>query len=145
MGRVWRAGTCHQVMKLQAERQCNLISGAGDERGNVLARLRILMTLISIRRTMMAVTPALAPVVPLALVALMSAAGVVAVHAQSGFPQEQVTDVAGPTPDRATQIDQLRRAAVRLPIAAGLAVILALRPRRKSTPHPPAPPPPTHP
>ena len=83
------------------------------------------MTLISIRQT----------VAPFALVALLGAAGVVAVHAQSGFPQEQGTDVAGPTPDRATQIDQLRRAAVRLPIAAGLAVILALRPRRKGTPH----------
>lgn len=79
----------------------------------------------------MAVTSAL---VLLAL-ALMSAPGAAAVYAQAGFPQAQATDVAGPTPDRATQIDQLRRAAARLPIAAGLAVILALRPRRKGTPH----------
>src|SRR6202030_2119393 len=34
---------------------------------------------------------------------------------------------------------QLRRAGVRLPIAAGLAVILAMRPRRKGTPHRRAP------
>ena len=34
-----------------------------------------------------------------------------------------------------TQIDQLRRAATRLPIAAALAVLLAMRPRRKGTPH----------
>ena len=85
---------------------------------------------------MLVVTSALAAValVALVFVALRSTAGV-AVYAQTGFPQEQSTDVAGPTPDRATQIDQLRRAAVRLPIAAGLAVILALRPRRKGTPH----------
>lgn len=77
----------------------------------------------------MAVTSALV------LLALMSAPGAAAVYAQAGFPQAQATDVAGPTPDRATQIDQLRRAAARLPTAAGLAVILALRPRRKGTPH----------
>jgi Domain of unknown function (DUF4956)/MgtC family len=82
------------------------------------------------------VTPAVAAIALTALVsvALISTAGV-ATSAQTGFPQEQSTDVAGPTPDRATQIDQLRRAAVRLPIAAGLAVILALRPRQKGTPH----------
>ena len=50
-------------------------------------------------------------------------------------PRQPASDVSGPTPDRATQIDQLRRAAARLPIAAGLAAILALRPRRKGTPH----------
>ena len=89
-----------------------------------------------------------------ALVALLSASGVVAVSAQTEFPQEQDkdqgkgqdkdknkdegadrTDVSIPTPDSGDQIDQLRRAAVRLPIAAGLAVILAMRPRRKGTPH----------
>jgi hypothetical protein len=87
------------------------------------------MTLMSIRQTMIVVALALA------LAGLMSAPGGVAVNAQPGFPLEQSSDVAGPTPDRATQIDQLRRAAARLPIAAGLAVILALRPRRKGTPH----------
>jgi hypothetical protein len=43
------------------------------------------------------------------------------------------------TPAREAQIDYLRRAAARLPIAAGLAVILAMRPRRKGTPHRRAP------
>jgi uncharacterized membrane protein YhiD involved in acid resistance len=72
---------------------------------------------------------------PVIFVAMMSTSGVVAIHAQAGLPQEQGNDVAGPTPDRVTQVEQLRRAATRLPIAAGLAVILALRPRRKGTPH----------
>jgi hypothetical protein len=85
------------------------------------------MTLISIR-----LAAALALVA--AVMALTSPG--LTVQAQGGFPQqEQVSDVAGPTPDRATQIDQLRRAAARLPIAAGLAAILAMRPRRKGTPH----------
>jgi hypothetical protein len=80
---------------------------------------------------------ALAPCVALlALVVLMSPGGA-AVEAQAGLSQEQtqVSDVTGPTPDRPTQLAQLRRAAARLPIAAGLAAILALRPRRKGTPH----------
>ncbi len=38
------------------------------------------------------------------------------------------------SPDETTQLEQLRRAAVRLPIAAGLACLLALRPRRRGTP-----------
>jgi len=37
-------------------------------------------------------------------------------------------------PDRRAQLEQLRYAAERLPIAAGLAVLLALRPRRRGTP-----------
>jgi hypothetical protein len=61
---------------------------------------------------------------------------VIPVRTQSVFSQDQSgSDVTVPTPDRAAQIAQLRRAAVRLPIAAGLAVILALRPRQKGTPH----------
>jgi hypothetical protein len=43
------------------------------------------------------------------------------------------------TPDRAAQFDQLGHALARLPLAAGLAVILAMRPRRKGTPHRRAP------
>src|SRR5207245_7075048 len=38
-----------------------------------------------------------------------------------------------------TQLQQLRHAAVRLPIAVGLAGVLALRPRRRGTPHRQAP------
>jgi uncharacterized membrane protein YhiD involved in acid resistance len=37
-------------------------------------------------------------------------------------------------PDRDAQLEQLRYAIARLPIAAGLAVVLALRPRRRGTP-----------
>lgn len=43
-------------------------------------------------------------------------------------------DVLADTPDSDTQIEQLEHALVRLPIAAGLASILALRPRRRGTP-----------
>src|SRR5262245_18058141 len=38
------------------------------------------------------------------------------------------------SPDAETQVDQLLHAAVRLPIAAGLASILAFRPRRRGAP-----------
>lgn len=38
------------------------------------------------------------------------------------------------TPPRAEQLDQLGHAAARLPIAAGLAAALAMRPRRRGTP-----------
>src|ERR1700682_128134 len=39
-------------------------------------------------------------------------------------------DVLSDTPDRGTQLDQLRHAVTRLPVAAGLACVLAFRPRR---------------
>jgi hypothetical protein len=47
--------------------------------------------------------------------------------------------LSDPTPDVETQLQQLRHAAVRLPIAVGLACVLALRPRRRGTPHRQAP------
>jgi hypothetical protein len=43
-------------------------------------------------------------------------------------------DIVTDTPDRTTQVEQLSLAIVRLPIAAGLATILAMRPRRRGTP-----------
>jgi hypothetical protein len=43
-------------------------------------------------------------------------------------------DVLTDAPDNDTQIEQLRYALMRLPIAAGLASILAFRPRRRGTP-----------
>jgi uncharacterized membrane protein YhiD involved in acid resistance len=43
------------------------------------------------------------------------------------------------TPDTSSQLHQLRHALVRLPIAAGLACLLALRPRRRGTPKRQAP------
>jgi len=41
---------------------------------------------------------------------------------------------AGEDPERHTQLQQVRYAVARLPIAAGLAAVLALRPRRRGTP-----------
>jgi len=43
-------------------------------------------------------------------------------------------DVLADAPDTATQLEQLKHAAVRLPIAAALASVLALRPRGRGTP-----------
>ncbi|HWF85683.1 MAG TPA: DUF4956 domain-containing protein [Vicinamibacterales bacterium] len=44
-------------------------------------------------------------------------------------------DVLADSPDLDTQIEQLKHALARLPIAAALAAVLALRPRRRGTPH----------
>ena len=43
-------------------------------------------------------------------------------------------DILTDAPDTTTQIEQLMLAIVRLPVAAGLATALAMRPRRKGTP-----------
>ncbi len=43
-------------------------------------------------------------------------------------------DILTDAPDRTTQVEQLTLAIVRLPIAAGLAAALAMRPRRRGTP-----------
>src|SRR6267142_2789862 len=48
-------------------------------------------------------------------------------------------DVLDHTPNLDEQLHGLRHAAVRLPIAAALACVLALRPRRRGTPHRQAP------
>src|SRR5262245_14437535 len=75
-----------------------------------------------------------------ALAALLLALPLVAA-AQPGTTGEDLTqakaqsDLVSHTPDVDTQIAQLRHALVRLPIAAGLASVLALRPRRRGTPH----------
>lgn len=55
--------------------------------------------------------------------------------AQQGLPTPPVA-ASGPTitPDRDEQLVELRHAAMRLPLAAVLAAILALRPRRRGTP-----------
>jgi hypothetical protein len=49
-------------------------------------------------------------------------------------PQTTTIPLADETPDIPSQVHQLRHAVVRLPIAAGLACLLALRPRRRGTP-----------
>src|ERR1051325_825953 len=117
------------MSSLQADRHSNLISLEGGRAWQHPCWPPILMT--TMRRM---ATPA-AVIGFVLLVVLITAASAISGYAQSGLPEQQTSDVTGPPPDRATQIDQLRRAAARLPIAAGLAVILALRPRRKGTPH----------
>jgi uncharacterized membrane protein YhiD involved in acid resistance len=51
----------------------------------------------------------------------------------AGSEDERRPREAAP-PDRYTQLEQLRHALERLPVAAGLAGVLALRPRRRGTP-----------
>ena len=53
--------------------------------------------------------------------------------------QPSRNELPSDTPDRYTQLDHLRHAVTRLPVAAGLACVLALRPRRRGTPHRQAP------
>jgi Domain of unknown function (DUF4956)/MgtC family len=63
----------------------------------------------------------------------------VAAAAQAPLEQPQRSELPPDTPDRYTQLDHLRHAVTRLPVAAGLACVLALRPRRRGTPHRQAP------
>jgi hypothetical protein len=49
-------------------------------------------------------------------------------------PPKATTTTSAETPDAATQLAELRNAAMRLPLAAGLASVLAMRPRRRGTP-----------
>jgi len=56
-------------------------------------------------------------------------------------PTERVAraDTSTETPDRNTQLAELRHAVLRLPVAAALAAVLAIRPRRRGTPRRQAP------
>jgi len=63
----------------------------------------------------------------------------VAAAAQAPVEEPRRSELPSDTPDRYTQLDHLRHAVTRLPVAAGLASILALRPRRRGTPHRQAP------
>jgi Domain of unknown function (DUF4956)/MgtC family len=63
----------------------------------------------------------------------------VAAAAQVPVEQPRRNELPPDTPDRYTQLDHLRHAVTRLPVAAGLACVLALRPRRRGTPHRQAP------
>ena len=60
--------------------------------------------------------------------ALLTAAIVTPIWAQTRG------DTLSDTPDQMTQVEQLKHGLARLPIAAGLAGVLALRPRRRGTP-----------
>lgn len=68
------------------------------------------------------------------LIACVLLCGPVSAVAQTSLPTEPVAGGAIITPDREEQLVELRHAAVRLPLAAALAAILALRPRRRGTP-----------
>ena len=59
--------------------------------------------------------------------------------AQAPLEQARGGGLSSDTPDRYTQLDHLRHAVTRLPVAAGLAGVLAMRPRRRGTPHRQAP------
>ena len=78
------------------------------------------------------------------LVAVIGAFGV-STLSQPSIPQTAPrepsarTDTATETPDRVTQLAELRHAVLRLPVAALLAAALAVRPRRRGTPRRQAP------
>jgi len=59
--------------------------------------------------------------------------------AQAPSEEPRRSELSSETPDRYTQLDHLRHASTRLPVAAGLACVLAMRPRRRGTPHRQAP------
>jgi len=64
---------------------------------------------------------------------------VAAQPARTPIEQATRTDTATETPDRVTQLAELRHAVLRLPVAALLAGALAIRPRRRGTPRRQAP------
>jgi uncharacterized membrane protein YhiD involved in acid resistance len=73
---------------------------------------------------------AVAPAIGAQTLPAISAQTLPATGAQPDTARADATE----TPDLDSQVHQLRHALVRLPIAAGLACLLALRPRRRGTP-----------
>ena len=69
----------------------------------------------------------------LALTCLSSLAPSAALHAQTPDPFT-LQDQGGKSPIPQHTMDEIRHAVIRLPLAAALAVLLAVRPRRKGTP-----------
>src|SRR6266853_2123555 len=74
------------------------------------------------------------------LVLIVTASGAPAVAQTLPSTTEELeksrkNDILDHTPNLEEQLHGLRHAAVRLPIAVGLAVVLAMRPRRRGTPH----------
>jgi len=84
---------------------------------------------------------------PFAVVLILVALASFAAPAWSQPPPPQTepperasrTDTSTETPDRVTQLAELRHAVLRLPVAAMLAAALAVRPRRRGTPQRRAP------
>jgi hypothetical protein len=77
--------------------------------------------------------------VPLAAQAPPPSAAQAASATNEQAAKSKRNDVLADTPDTFTQIEQLEHAIVRLPIAAALACLLAMRPRRRGTPPKQAP------
>jgi uncharacterized membrane protein YhiD involved in acid resistance len=79
----------------------------------------------------------------LAIIALLAAlstpAALLAQPAEPAPSSSRHGDILSDAPDTQTQLVQLRHALIRLPFAAALASILALRPRRRGTPRRQAP------
>jgi uncharacterized membrane protein YhiD involved in acid resistance len=71
--------------------------------------------------------------------AFLAAAVLVGAAIPAYAAERQRGDTLTDTPDQSTQIEQVMHALVRLPIAAGLATVLAVRPRRRGTPRRRAP------
>jgi hypothetical protein len=69
----------------------------------------------------------------LVCVVLSSDTGASAQNALEGSTAQSTADTTAP-PERSRQIEQLHYALLRLPLAAGLAAVLAVRPRRRGTP-----------
>jgi uncharacterized protein DUF4956 len=69
---------------------------------------------------------------------LITVANAATAFAQDQPPERERSskrgDVLSDTPDTLTQLEQLQHALIRLPIAAALASVLAMRPRRRGTP-----------
>ncbi len=70
----------------------------------------------------------------LSVSAQTAAAAQPSVPETAGGAKTSGSDLLADTPDYETQVSQLEHALLRLPVAAGLACILALRPRRRGTP-----------
>jgi uncharacterized membrane protein YhiD involved in acid resistance len=80
-------------------------------------------------------TRVMARIASLVLVVLLASVAGAAAQAPPPVPQgNNLPELLEDTPNTDSQIERLTEAAGRLPIAAGLAALLALRPRRRGTP-----------
>ena len=74
-------------------------------------------------------------VLPVLLLCAAASLTVAASQGSSGFPGQPVPPPAADAPTPMAQIDELKQALLRLPIAALLATALAMRPKRRGTPN----------
>ncbi len=79
--------------------------------------------------------PALGALMALALILLTNGSAPLEARSQGANPlTDQATIISTSTPDKHEQLRELKHALERLPLAAVLAALLALRPRRRGTP-----------